>query len=107
MAKANGWNLRWHCQLHDMKIGQNPSQVPNDFPIFPYLIKWTQKDIQTKDFFFNNNGNIVAKWLLQLLRTIFSFQPIDASLSLSLKKKNENFPPEQVSYFLKWPAVPP
>ena len=54
---------------------------------FPYLIKWTQKDIQTKDFFvFNNNGNIVAKWLLQLLRTIFSFQPIDASLSLSKKK---------------------
>ena len=74
---------------------------------FPYLIKWTQKDIQTKDFFvFNNNGNIIAKWLLQLLRTIFSFQAIDASLSLS-KKKNENFPSEQVSYFLKWPAVPP
>ena len=73
---------------------------------FPYLIKWTQKDIQTKDFFFNNNGNIVAKWLLQLLRTIFSFQPIYASLPLK-KKENENFPSEQVSHFLKWPAVPP
>ena len=93
MAKANEWNLRWHCQLHDMKIGQNHWLVPDDFLFFPYLIKWTQKDIQTKDFFvFNNNGNIVAKWLLQLLRTIFSFQPIDASLSLSLKKKKWKFP---------------
>ena len=62
MAKANGCNLRWRCQLHDMKIGQNPSQVPNDFPIFSLFDQMNQKRDTNKGFFvFNNNGNIVAK----------------------------------------------
>lgn len=37
MAKANEWNLRWHCQLHDMKIGQNQWLEPDDFPIFDQM----------------------------------------------------------------------
>ena len=37
MAKANEWNLRWHCQLHDMKIGQNQWLVSDDFPIFDQM----------------------------------------------------------------------
>ena len=52
MAKANEWNLRWHCQLHDMKIGQNHSQVPNDFPIFSLFDQMNPKREQTKDCFF-------------------------------------------------------
>ena len=54
---------------------------------FPIWSNEPKKTYKQRIFFFNNNGNIVAKWLLQLLRTIFSFQPIDASLSLSLSKK--------------------
>ena len=52
MAKENGCNLRWHCQLHDMKIGQNPSQVPNDFPIFSLFDQMNPKRETNKGLFF-------------------------------------------------------
>ena len=82
MAKANEWNLRWHCQLHDMKIGQNPSQVPNDFPIFFLFDQMNPKRDTNKGFF----SSSITQWKYCSKVT----SPI-----------NENFPSEQVSYFLK------
>ena len=52
MAKANEWNLRWHCQLLDMKIGQNHWLVPNDFPIFSLFDQMNPKRHTNKGFFF-------------------------------------------------------
>ena len=101
MAKANGWNLRWHCQLHDMKIGQNHSQVPNDFPIFFLFDQMNPKRDTNKGFFFFNNTMEIL-WQSDFSNYWEQFLVFNQLMLLSLSlKKNENFPSEQVSYFLK------
>ena len=65
MAKANEWNLRWHCQLHDMKIGQNQWLVSDDFQMNP------KRETNIESFsssFFRVSSPIIAN--NELLRTL-------------------------------------
>ena len=70
MAKANEWNLRWHCQLHDMKIGQNQWLVSDDFL---FLTKWTQREKQIFNHFLPQHCSRVSSPIIannELLRTL-------------------------------------